>query len=68
MMVVIADEERRHAELAWAIDTWARTRLSTAEVAELDAAIAEAKATGASDAAVAKITHVRDEMRAALGK
>lgn len=39
-----------------------------AEVAELDAAIAEAKATGASDAAVAKITHVRDEMRAALGK
>lgn len=39
-----------------------------AEVAELDAAIAEAKASGASDAAIAKIAHVRDEMRAALGK
>jgi len=38
------------------------------EVAELEAAIEEAKASGASDAAVAKIAHVRDEMRAALGK
>ena len=42
MMAVIADEERRHAELAWAIDAWARTRLSGVEVAELDAARTEA--------------------------
>lgn len=38
------------------------------EVAELEAAILEAKATGASDAAIAKIANVRDEMRAALEK
>lgn len=39
-----------------------------AEVDELNAAIAEAQATGASDAAIAKIARVRDEMKAALGK
>jgi nitrogen fixation/metabolism regulation signal transduction histidine kinase len=39
-----------------------------AEVAELEAAMAEAKQTGASDAAIAKIASVRDEMKAALGK
>jgi nitrogen fixation/metabolism regulation signal transduction histidine kinase len=38
------------------------------EVAELEAAMAEAKATGASDAAIAKIGKVRDEMAAALEK
>jgi nitrogen fixation/metabolism regulation signal transduction histidine kinase len=38
------------------------------EVDELEAAMSEAKATGASDAAIAKIAHVRDEMKAALGK
>jgi nitrogen fixation/metabolism regulation signal transduction histidine kinase len=36
------------------------------EVKELEAAMAEAKATGASDAAIAKIGKVRDEMKAAL--
>jgi nitrogen fixation/metabolism regulation signal transduction histidine kinase len=39
-----------------------------AEVAELESAMAEAKQTGASDAAIAKIASVRDEMKAALGK
>jgi methyl-accepting chemotaxis protein len=39
-----------------------------AEVEELDAAMAEAKASGASDAAIAKIAQVRDEMRASLGR
>ena len=38
------------------------------EVAELEAAMTEAKATGASEAAIAKIGKVRDQMRAALGK
>ena len=37
-----------------------------AEVAMLEAAMSEAKATGASDAAIAKIAHVRDGMKAAL--
>lgn len=39
-----------------------------AEVAELESAMEEARATGASEASIAKIAHVRDEMRAALGK
>lgn len=39
-----------------------------AEVETLEAAMREAKATGASDAAIAKIAHVRDEMKAALEK
>lgn len=38
------------------------------EVAELEAAMAEAQATGASDTSIAKIGKVRDQMRAALGK
>lgn len=38
------------------------------EVATLEAAMAEAKATGASDAAIAKIASVRDEMQSALAK
>jgi nitrogen fixation/metabolism regulation signal transduction histidine kinase len=38
------------------------------EVEELEAAMTEAKATGASDAAIAKIAKVRDEMKAALEK
>lgn len=38
------------------------------EVDQLEAAIAEAKASGASDVAIAKIAAVRDEMKAALGK
>jgi len=39
-----------------------------AEVEELEAAMKEAQATGASDVAIAKIAKVRDEMRAALEK
>lgn len=39
-----------------------------AEVDELTEALAEAKATGASESALKKIEHVRDEMRAALEK
>ena len=38
------------------------------EVEELTEAMAEAKATGASEASILKIAHVRDEMKAALGK
>ncbi len=38
------------------------------EVEELEAAMAEAQATGASEASILKIAHVRDEMKAALGK
>jgi len=38
------------------------------EVATLESAMAEAKATGASDAAIAKIASVRDEMQSALAK
>ena len=37
-----------------------------AEVEELEAAMAEAKASGASEGAIEKIAHVRDEMKAAL--
>lgn len=37
-----------------------------AEVAELEAAMDEARATGASEAMIAKIARVRDEMKAAL--
>jgi hypothetical protein len=36
------------------------------EVTELEAAMEAAKASGASDDAIAKISHVRDEMKAAL--
>lgn len=36
------------------------------EVKELEAAMEEAKASGASDEAISKIQHVRDEMKAAL--
>ncbi len=42
LMAAIADDERRHAELAWAIDAWARTRLSPVELAAVDAARATA--------------------------
>jgi nitrogen fixation/metabolism regulation signal transduction histidine kinase len=38
------------------------------EVATLEAAMAEAKSTGASDGAIEKIARVRDEMKAALEK
>lgn len=38
------------------------------EVEELEAAMVEAKASGASEQAIAKIAHVRDEMKAALEK
>jgi hypothetical protein len=34
----IAGDELRHAELGWAIDRWARTRLDAAAVARIDAA------------------------------
>ncbi len=40
LMAEVAVDERRHAELAWAIDAWARTRLSAAEVGALDEWIA----------------------------
>ena len=36
------------------------------EVAELELAMDEAKSSGASDASIEKIRHVRDEMKAAL--
>lgn len=36
--VEIAGDERAHAELAWQIDAWARTRLSAAAQARVDAA------------------------------
>lgn len=39
-----------------------------AEVEELEAAMAEAKASGASAGSIEKIAHVRDEMKAALEK
>jgi nitrogen fixation/metabolism regulation signal transduction histidine kinase len=39
-----------------------------AEVEELTEAMAEAKASGASESALKKIEHVRDEMKAALEK
>jgi rubrerythrin len=45
LMAAIADDERRHAELAWAIDAWTRTRLSPAELAAVDAARAAAADT-----------------------
>jgi hypothetical protein len=38
VMAEIADDETRHAELAWAIDAWLRTRLSPADYAEVTAA------------------------------
>lgn len=38
----IAADESRHAQLSWEIDAWARTRLSAAAVARLDAARREA--------------------------
>ena len=37
-MVRIADDETRHAELSWAIDAWARARLSASEREALRAA------------------------------
>lgn len=39
---VIASDESRHAELAWDVDAWARSRLSADEAEALDAARAEA--------------------------
>lgn len=44
LMAEIADDERRHAELAWAIDAWARTQLSPADAAAIDRARAVAAA------------------------
>ncbi|WP_375772058.1 ferritin-like domain-containing protein [Archangium gephyra] len=44
-MTRIADDETRHAELSWAIDRWARERLSPAECAALREAQREAVAT-----------------------
>ncbi len=44
MMAEIAADETRHAELAWAIDAWVRTRLDAAELA----AIADARRAAAA--------------------
>jgi hypothetical protein len=44
-MTRIADDETRHAELSWAIDRWARERLSPAECTALREAQREAVAT-----------------------
>ena len=42
LMAEIAADETRHAELAWAIDAWLRTRLSADEQRQVDAARAAA--------------------------
>jgi len=47
----IAEDETRHAELSWAVDQWARARLSEEEVAALDAAQREASMTLQRDVA-----------------
>ncbi|MCC6622088.1 MAG: ferritin-like domain-containing protein [Deltaproteobacteria bacterium] len=51
VLAEIAQDEARHAELAWAIDRWARTRLSPDELLALDAArdraLEEARAAAA---------------------
>ncbi|MBL8969730.1 MAG: hypothetical protein JNK56_04070 [Myxococcales bacterium] len=44
LMAASADDERRHAELAWAIVAWARTLLAPADIAVVDAAMAAAAA------------------------
>jgi hypothetical protein len=49
-MAAIAPDEVRHAELAWAVDAWARPRLS---------AKARARVTAASDAALAELASER---------
>ncbi|QSQ20135.1 ferritin-like domain-containing protein [Pyxidicoccus parkwayensis] len=43
-MARIADDETRHAELSWAIDAWAKARLSASELEALRAAQREAVA------------------------
>lgn len=44
VLAAIALDESRHAELAWEVDAWARTRLTGEEVQAVDAARAEAVA------------------------
>lgn len=61
---IIAEDETRHAELSWAIHTWAQRRLSKAE----RCAIEEAMAPAADDLATACGTIAMSEgARAALG-
>ena len=42
IFAAIAVDERRHANLAWAVDDWARPRLTAAERRDVDAARAAA--------------------------
>jgi hypothetical protein len=51
-MARIAEDETRHAELSWAIDRWARERLSDAEREALSAARQRAVATLREEVAV----------------
>jgi hypothetical protein len=59
VMAGIAADETRHAELAWAIDAWLRTRLSAAEVAEVEAARVTAAARLRPEAETPE-THVHE--------
>ncbi len=58
----IADDEAGHAELAWQIDAWARSRLSAAEYREVTAARA-----AATEAMLALAADSTPEMRRVLG-
>jgi hypothetical protein len=53
MMAAIADDETRHAELAWAVDAWARTKLDAAARRRVREARAAAIAALADEVAVA---------------
>lgn len=53
MMSTIAEDETRHAELAWAVDAWTKTRLDRAARSRVTAARAEAVAQLAADIEVA---------------
>jgi hypothetical protein len=53
-LAIIARDEVRHAELAWAIDAWARTRLDPGAIARIDHAQADAAAELARDGVSAR--------------
>jgi hypothetical protein len=58
MMVAIAEDEARHADLAWALDAWTRTQLSADarnRVREARAAAVEALAVEVDDAPAAEL-------------
>lgn len=50
VMRQIAADEARHAELSWAIDAWARTRLSSEAISRMEAAQKEAIAALSAEA------------------